>query len=376
MVEEKSGEKRPPEPQPLAELAALVEKDGPELGKLVRDLAKDARELSTHLGPTLAKAREGKFATARGLGFLEVKCHTLLQYIMHLVFLVYLKLDGQPLEDHPVVDRLVELRLVLEKPKPMESKFKSQVDKLLKLVMTAETEGEGAAALAKAGMDALQFKPNVHNFAAEEGMAPGDEGGLPNAKSSQPSYRHVSEKPQPSDGIYRPPKVAPVAFEEDTSRAERRKRQDARTAERAAKSRLVRDLAAEFDDAPEEEAADGVGALSGQYDPEVDAVRRRDAYEEDNLVRLTESKKDAKMRRRAGEKRLQDDFKNLNDFSSLASIRAMERQAEGSFDLLRRREKRRQASAIFESEEGSGGEGRAVPEKAHRKRRKKSNRKR
>jgi U3 small nucleolar ribonucleoprotein protein LCP5 len=43
-----------------------------------------------------------------------------------------MKLNGQSIQNHPVVEHLIELRIVLEKLKPLEQKLKYQIDKLIR----------------------------------------------------------------------------------------------------------------------------------------------------------------------------------------------------------------------------------------------------
>ena len=78
-----------------------------------------------------AQVREGNLATAEGVTYLETKNLLLLQYCMHLVFYLLLKAEGQPVQQHPVIARLVEIRAFLEKIRPIDKKLRYQIDKLL-----------------------------------------------------------------------------------------------------------------------------------------------------------------------------------------------------------------------------------------------------
>lgn len=53
--------------------------------------------------------------TAKGLSYLEAKHALLLHYCSCLLFFLLLKAEGRPVRNHPVLARLVELRLYLEK---------------------------------------------------------------------------------------------------------------------------------------------------------------------------------------------------------------------------------------------------------------------
>ena len=77
------------------------------------------------------QVREGKLVTTEGLTYLETKNLLLLQYCMHLMFYLLLKAEGQSVQQHPVIARLVEIRAFLDKIRPIDKKLRYQVDKLL-----------------------------------------------------------------------------------------------------------------------------------------------------------------------------------------------------------------------------------------------------
>jgi U3 small nucleolar RNA-associated protein 3 len=90
--------------------------------------------------PLLAMVQGGEFATEKGVSYLEAKHLLLLSYCMHIVFYLMLKAEGLPVKDHPVVLRLVELRLYLEKIRPIDKKMAYQIDKLLLAATKAQTD--------------------------------------------------------------------------------------------------------------------------------------------------------------------------------------------------------------------------------------------
>ncbi|KAJ2711935.1 hypothetical protein H4R19_003009 [Coemansia spiralis] len=269
-----------------------------------------------------------ELATGNGLSFLEVKHQTMLSYISHLSYLALLKLHGKPIAGHPAIERLVEERTVVEKMKPLEQRLKYQVDRLLRNAVVGD---EPAPTLAttddpeKAPVDAKL-----------EGVLSED----PSAFRPNPADLEVDVREEDAEamdsGVYRAPKQMPVHYEEEGgSMAVRRDKAEKRLMDRAARSRLVRDLMEEYDDRPETATASGNQSVNIQDARMERQAAERQRYEEDNFTRLTTSKKDRQAMRPelAG---LDDEFAHLNDFAGLAALRKTTGAAAAKAAVLER----------------------------------------
>ncbi len=64
---------------------------------------------------TVVKVKEGQYATGNGISYLEVKHLMLLSYCECIVFYLLLKAEAISVRNHPVISRLVEIKLFLEK---------------------------------------------------------------------------------------------------------------------------------------------------------------------------------------------------------------------------------------------------------------------
>jgi len=105
---------------------------------------KNPSTLSISSSPSFSPSRIGskEIDTTKGLSFLEVKYHILLEYITNLSMLMYRKLNGESIQDHGAVLALIEQRTILEKMKPVEQKLKYQIDKLVRAAVVGQQEGE------------------------------------------------------------------------------------------------------------------------------------------------------------------------------------------------------------------------------------------
>ncbi|KAK0658862.1 Uncharacterized protein DIS24_g4536 [Lasiodiplodia hormozganensis] len=259
-----------------------------------------------------------------GISLLDVKNELLLSYLQNLVFLILLKLrnnektgnkkqqdGGESTED--VVKKLCELRLYLEKgARPLEGKLKYQIDKV---VRAADDAARAEEALKKAGtsagkknkkkaekadsddesedddedasgsdededdedasdIDELAYRPNPLAFARGSAAA---------ADTDKKSKK----KDEPSDGIYRPPRITATAMPEDLPRYGGREDRD-RGPRRAA---AIDDFVDEhLSTAPIAQPSIGSNVVDGgrrvkSARERADEEERR-AYEETNFVRL------------------------------------------------------------------------------------------
>ncbi|KAI9207537.1 Sas10/Utp3/C1D family-domain-containing protein [Polychytrium aggregatum] len=302
-----------------AEVLELVQADAAEFPKLVRELTAKAAEIRSRLVLHMKQIKNGSLPTSKGVSLYEVKLHSLLSYITNLSYYFLLKIHGHRIEDHPVVDQLVELRIVMERIKPLEQKLKYQIDKLLK----ASSSTEEPAAVTDI-QNPLQFKPNPQDLVQGDGDAADDDSA------------DIAKMIADADKVYKPPRIAPMPYEDGPRNkfavTEKMK-------ERASKSRLMREITAQYDSRPEEITSEGTGYGARDMSSELDQ-RWKDIeeFEEANFVRknLTrdEKKLERALRKRGATLRFQDELGNFDDFRDLQglnqTVSRQDRQVFGS----------------------------------------------
>jgi U3 small nucleolar ribonucleoprotein protein LCP5 len=275
----------------------IDEKDETKFLSYLKDLKEKIEEVKSKLKPLEKKIEDEDFELSKGISFLDVKYNVMLSYIINLSYYFMLKLNGQKIENHPVIEQLIKERTILEKMKPLELKLKYQIDKLVKMA-----NGSISSEL----QDPLQFKPNPKNMINSE-----DE-------------EDQKDKDSEETKLYRPPKIVPMHFEEkpisrnigELSKREQR---------RAAKSRLLRDLQEQYDSRPEELTAAGTGYGLHEVATKMDEkLLEKQRYEEENFMRFTLTREEKKARKRMNKRRgvmsLQEEFNNLGDFRDLEGL--------------------------------------------------------
>ncbi|KAI9456463.1 hypothetical protein F5148DRAFT_1287972 [Russula earlei] len=225
---------------------------------------------------------------ADGISLLSLKHHLLLSYMQSLVLLHSHRVLGHSLTTRSppsepfnspergrrgadagdLVDSMIETRVVLEKIKLLESKMRYQIEKLVQVASEEPTED-------KAVNDPLAFRPNPEALmggASDEGDDRGSDAGS-------------------QDGIYRPPKLAPMPYVEPTSK-------EARARRRRPAPHALASLAYLDPERPFVESATGLGIVPSMQSARARELRRMEEFEEENMTRLVFTKKDERRRRK------------------------------------------------------------------------------
>lgn len=79
------------------------------------DMKQGLDEITAKLRPLIDDIRAGNLPTKNGISYLEVKHLLLFSYCETLVFYVLCKSEGRSVKDHPLWQRLAEIKFILEK---------------------------------------------------------------------------------------------------------------------------------------------------------------------------------------------------------------------------------------------------------------------
>lgn len=148
-----------------------------------------AQHVATLVDNMLERVRNGELTTDQGLSFLEMKYNMLLSYLINLTYIVLRKCSGERIEGDPCIDRLVEIRTVLEKIRPIDHKLKYQIDKLVKTAVTGTNIN-----------DPTVFKAKPENLL----------GNSDGSSDSEDANNEISSNTK--TGVYVPPKLSAVHY--------------------------------------------------------------------------------------------------------------------------------------------------------------------
>uniref|UniRef100_A0A182QZ04 Sas10 C-terminal domain-containing protein n=1 Tax=Anopheles farauti TaxID=69004 RepID=A0A182QZ04_9DIPT len=285
-----------------------IQPDLPQALRLLDEMNNNFKQVSDLVGNMLQRVKTGELSTEYGLNFLEIKYHMLLNYLINLTYVVLRKCSGHRIEKDPSIDRLIEIRTVLEKIRPIDQKLRYQIDKLVKTAVTGSSTGSA---------DPTAFRANPANLMsqvpapAEEAGAGNTAAGMSGSESDDGAESDSSAKVMQQlkrakeagkkgassgqdDGaagrsksdVYVPPKLTSMPYEEDT-KASRARKQLERAKKHALGSSLMQDLKDEYLDTPME-----VSSSSRAQQILSRREREREEYEETYLTRLPITKAD------------------------------------------------------------------------------------
>ncbi|OAV98933.1 hypothetical protein PTTG_03968 [Puccinia triticina 1-1 BBBD Race 1] len=229
--------------------------------------------------------------TSLGISLLDLKNHLLTSYLHNLTNLLVIRISQTnriPLEEEQeqcssqIVEQLVWLRLVFERLRPMEARLKYQIDKLLKTVLELDQHSFSnmTAEIDHVMNDPLSFKPNP---AALEG--PNEAEDDREAHDEDTGGRQKEDRR--SKEVYRPPRVAPVAYPEASGKTKRQ----------APAPVALREHVSLATAAPLPESTTGLSNAATKSSNRAKALARMKEYEEANMTRLFSTKKDARRRK-------------------------------------------------------------------------------
>lgn len=258
-----------------------------EVTKVLDEMTSSVSAARTVVKDLLKRNENSEFDTKDGISLLSMKCHLMLSYLHSLTLLGAHRALGHALSEHDspkstfsepqrgqrgtnagdLVNSLVEDRVVLEKVKGMESRMKYQIDKLLHM---AEEENDHRTS---ATDDPLAFRPNPANFANDTGPLVGEDvtGG------------------EEINGVYKPPRIAPVPYIESRAKEKARK---------GHVSTALSSLEHIDSSMPYAEKTSGLSVSSTLASSRARELQRITEFEEENMTRLMMNKKEMRRRKR------------------------------------------------------------------------------
>lgn len=254
-----------------------VKKEAPQLAVLLKEMKEGLDKVRSKVQTLITKVKQNNYPTVDGISYLEAKHLLLLNYCQSIVYYLLRKAKGLSIEGHPVVWSLVEIRLFLEKIRPIDRKLQYQIQKLTSVRVGGNAIEQVNPSANESGEpqkteDLLKYQPNPDMLVSKTDMTIED-----------------------GAGVYKPPKFAPASMDEDKmSRKERNAlRKEKETLRQSRQSTFMRELVNDLEGRPEE-VREIVGAESRELTRYKEMMEERARQEEELFTRAPLTKMEKK----------------------------------------------------------------------------------
>uniref|UniRef100_A0A672ZZP2 Sas10 C-terminal domain-containing protein n=1 Tax=Sphaeramia orbicularis TaxID=375764 RepID=A0A672ZZP2_9TELE len=109
----------------------LLKKESPELLELIQDFKAKLTELKDELRPLIQMVKDGKIPPGKGANYLKTKQQLYLNYCTNISFYLVLKAKRIPAHNHPVIERLLTYRNLINELGAVDARLAPQFRRLL-----------------------------------------------------------------------------------------------------------------------------------------------------------------------------------------------------------------------------------------------------
>ncbi|KAJ8259094.1 hypothetical protein COCON_G00181060 [Conger conger] len=109
----------------------LLKKESPELLEVIQDFKAKLAELRDEIQPLLEMVRDGRIPEGKGANYLRTKQQLYLNYCTNISFYLVLKAKRVPAQNHPVIERLVSYRNLINNLGEVDARLAPQMRQLL-----------------------------------------------------------------------------------------------------------------------------------------------------------------------------------------------------------------------------------------------------
>nr|XP_046239338.1 something about silencing protein 10 [Scatophagus argus] len=145
----------------------LLKKESPELLELIQDFKTKLTELKDELQPLVQMVKDGKIPPGKGADYLKTKQQLYLNYCTNISFYMVLKAKRIPAHNHPVIERLLTYRSLINELGTVDARLAPQFRKLLSGEEKDSTTSRPAE-FRKTGVSSKKGKDSAENMAEIE----------------------------------------------------------------------------------------------------------------------------------------------------------------------------------------------------------------
>ncbi|CAK6952588.1 something about silencing protein 10 [Scomber scombrus] len=151
----------------------LLKKESPELLELIQDFKTKLAEMKNELQPLVQMVKDGKIQPGKGADYLKTKQQLYLNYCTNISFYLVLKAKRIPVHNHPVIERLLTYRNLINELGAVDARLAPQFRKLLAgegkdKATSRPAEGKKVGVSSKKDMDSGETVPEIEEDSDSE----------------------------------------------------------------------------------------------------------------------------------------------------------------------------------------------------------------
>ncbi|XP_056591620.1 something about silencing protein 10 [Triplophysa dalaica] len=176
----------------------LLKKESPELLELIQDFKAKLTELKDEVQPLVDMVKDGRIPPGKGADYIITKQQLYLNYCTNISFYLVLKAKRIPAHNHPVIERLLTYRNLINELGTVDARLAPQLRQLL--------SGDQQDRTAKRSVGSKRIKTDVAEKAELEEAEASDsdeEANLRfyNAMAERQKLKRKKKEPQSEDGL-------------------------------------------------------------------------------------------------------------------------------------------------------------------------------
>jgi len=144
-----------------SEKLAFLKKESPELMNIIKELKTSLKEVKQRFLPLVTYFKNRKGENREGQKYIELKFNLLMSYCMSLSFYILLNIQGKSVKDHPVIKKLISVRTILGRLKPLDKKLQPEINQLLKNIENNQHSGKTQVSNKAPVVAAKSIKPSA-----------------------------------------------------------------------------------------------------------------------------------------------------------------------------------------------------------------------
>ncbi|XP_026205461.1 something about silencing protein 10 [Anabas testudineus] len=109
----------------------LLKKESPELLELIQDFKAKLSELKDELQPLVQMVKDGKIPPGKGADYIKTKQQLYLNYCTNISFYLVLKAKRIPAHNHPVIERLLTYRNLINELASVDARLAPELRRIL-----------------------------------------------------------------------------------------------------------------------------------------------------------------------------------------------------------------------------------------------------